>query len=163
MPSRKSPCKPLPSPILSPTVRCGLYSGVQRREGELWASGGGSAPVELQLALCMSSPLKKDGRKGPDHLPLLSQQGGGLLLCCFWYSCFWGHLISFPMLSLWGAPKKTIRNQVCMRGSSHLCLKAPCRTPSGLLLCLSPPKAPRLPRPQQGHVPWQGSTMAPRL
>lgn len=137
---------PLPSPSQSPTVRRRSYSGVQRWEGELWASEG-SAPVELQLALCMSSPLRMDGRKGPDHLPLLPQQGGGLLLCRFQ-----GHLISLRVLSLWGTPEKTIRNQVCMRVPSHLCPRAPHRTPSGLL-CLSPPKGPRMPHPQQGHVP----------
>lgn len=103
--------------------------------------------MELQLALCMSSPLRTDGRKGPDHLPLLPQQGGGLLLCCFQ-----GHLISLPVLSLWGTPEKTIRNQVCMRVPSHLCPRAPRRTPSGLPLCLSPHKALRMPHPQQGHT-----------
>lgn len=116
----------------------------------------------LQLPLCMSSPLRKDGRKGPGHLPLLPQQGGGLLLCCFRYSCFWGHLISLPMLSLWGAPKKTIRNQVCMRVPSHLGPRAPRRTPCGLLLWLPLPRAPRMPHPQQGHVPWHRSTVAPQ-
>lgn len=157
---------PLLSPGLSPTARCGSYSRVQRWEGELWASGGGgggSVPVELQLAVCMSSPLRKDGRKGAERLPRLPQQDGGLLLCCFPYSCFWGHLISLPMLSLWGAPEKTIGNQVCMRVPSHLCPRAPRRTASGLFLWLSPPKAPRTLCPQQGHVPWHNSTMAPWL
>lgn len=148
-PSRKSPCT---TPHPQSESHCQMWVVFQSSETGMRAVGqwgwgvGRGCPVALQLALCMPSPLRKEGREGQSHLPLLPQQGSGLLLCCFWYSCLWGHLISLPttpqhVVSL-GCPWKDNQKASVREIPYHLFPKALHHTPGGLLLCVSV-----LPRP----------------
>lgn len=120
LPSRKSSCK-APHPKSESHCQMWVVFGSSetgmRAVGQWGWEAGRVCPVALQLALCMPSPLRKEGTRATFH----SSHSKKVASCCVASGISASGDISSPypqppyMLSLWGAPEKTIRKQVCMR------------------------------------------------